>query len=182
MAKALSLLKAYQSGTIPPDGGFIITGFFADNTNYAIYEVTAYQNVKDIYQVPEGLIFKTDGNRTHMLVEPPSYSQKHIEPVNRNTGQTIPYRFNELQIAKMKNQTTVMIPMEPIMLFASFTILKSMGESFSFVFYPTPDVYMAIKKFLSDSLYNDCRFGKTEAAESTATILATIKKFSIWGA
>jgi len=182
MAKALSLLKAYHTSSIPSNGGFIVTAYFEGGTNYSVYEVTAYQNVKDIYQVPEGMIFKTDGNRTHMLIEPPSYAQKHIEPVNREQGKSIPYRFNEMNLIKLRNQVNVMIPKEPIMLYSSFTILKNRGDSFSFVFHLTEDVYLAMKKFISDSLYNDCSFGKTDAMTCAKTVLETIKKFSIWKA
>ena len=53
MAKATSLIKAYLSETIPPDGGFIITAFFTPGSNYSIYEITAYRNVKDIFRTNE---------------------------------------------------------------------------------------------------------------------------------
>ena len=34
------------------------------------------------------------------------------------------------------------------MLYSSFTILDTVGENFSFVFHPTEDVYMAMRKFI----------------------------------
>ncbi len=181
MAKALSLIKAYQTETIPANGGFIISAFLEPGSIYAIYEITAYRNVKDIYQVPEGIVFKTDGNRIHMMVEPSSFAKKYIEPVNREDGKKIPYRFDELEIVKTKHLDRVMIAKEPKMLYSSFTILKSSGDSFSFIFFPTKDVYMAIKKFLADSLYNDCNLSKSEAMNCSKLALETIKKFTIWG-
>lgn len=180
MAKATALLKAYMSETIPPDGGFIITGIFEEGTAYAIYEITAYRNVKDIFRTTDGIIFKTDGNRTHVLIEPPTYSQKFTEPVNRETGRSIPYRFNEVQIIKCKKQEKVMVPKEPIMLYSSFTILEKNKDYFSFIFHPTEDVYAAMKKFMADSFFNDCNLTKPDSVEVAKAVLETIKKFTVF--
>ena len=180
MAKATSLLKAYLSETIPSNGGFIITAFFQPGTAYSIYEITAYNNVKDIFRTPEGIVFKTDGNRTHCLVEPAIYSKKHIEPVHREAGMSIPYRFNEMTILSGTKSEKIMIPNAPVMLYASFTILEKKSDYFSFIFHPTKDVYVAIKKFIADSLYNDCNLTKQDALEASTSLLETIKNFSIW--
>lgn len=180
MAKAMSLIKAYKSEQLPFEGGFIISSFFSNKSIYAIYEITAYKNVKDIYFTPEGLTFKTDGNRTHILVEPPTYSKKFDEPVHREAGHSIPYRFDDCTILTGKRQEKIMIPEEPVMLYSSFTILQSEGDNFSYIFFPTPDVYMAMKKFIIDSLYNDCRLRKEDTQKAGEVFLETIKKFTIW--
>lgn len=180
MAKAMPLLKAYMSNSIPPNGGFIITSFFDEETTYAIYEITAYANVKDIFKSPEGLTFKTDGNRTHLLVEPPTYAQRYSEPVHREKGRSIPYRFNEVTIVDGKKLEKVMIPHQPMMLYSSFTILDTSGDNFTYIFYPTEDVYTAIRKFVADSLYNDCALTKDNAIEASKILLETIKKFTVW--
>ncbi|MBN1499072.1 MAG: hypothetical protein JW982_02870 [Spirochaetes bacterium] len=180
MAKAMSLVKAYTTNQIPFDGGFIISAFFSQNSIYTIYEITAYKNVKDIYQSPEGLTFKTDGNRTHILIEPPTYNQKFQEPVNREAYQAIPYRFSDCTIITGRRQERFMIPEEPIKLHSSFTILKAAGDNFSYTFYTTPDVYIALKKFVSDSLYNDCGINKNDCMLITDQMLETLKKFNIW--
>jgi hypothetical protein len=180
MAKATSLLKAYLSETIPPNGGFIITAFFQGGSAYSIYEITAYSNVKDIYRSPEGIVFKTDGNRTHLLVEPAIYSKKHMEPVHREEGLSIPYRFSELTIISGAKSEKIMVPHEPMMLHSSFTILEKKQDYFSFIFHPTKDVYIAIKKFVADSLYNDCSLTKENALDASTKLLETIKKFSVW--
>jgi hypothetical protein len=180
MAKATSLIKAYTTETIPSDGGFIITGIFEEGSAYAIYEITAYRNVKDIFRTTDGLIFKTDGNRTHILVEPASFSQKHTEPVNREAGRSIPYRFNEMQIITSKNHERVMIPKEPVFLYSSFTILEKKSDYFAFIFHPTQDVYIAMKKFIADSLFNDCNISKHDSVNISTEVMNTVKKFSIF--
>jgi hypothetical protein len=180
MAKATALLKAYLNSAIPPNGGFIISSFFDFNTAYSIYEITAYANVKDIFKTPEGLVFKTDGNRTHLLVEPPTFYQRSAEPVSREQGKSIPYRFSEMEIITMKKLEKVMIPKEPLLLYSSFTVLDNSGDNFTFIFYPTEDVYSAMKKFMADSLYNDCNLTRDESIAVSATLLTTIKKFTVW--
>jgi hypothetical protein len=180
MAKATSLIKAYMTETIPSEGGFIITAFFTPGTNYSIYEVTAYRNVKDIFKTNDGVTFKTDGNRTHMLVEPASFTKKYIEPVNREDGKSIPYRFNEMDIIDSNKNMKIMIPHEPIMLYSSFTILEKQGDYFSYIFHLTSDVYVAMRKFIADSLYNDCNVPSRDAKEIAARFLETIKKFTIF--
>lgn len=180
MAKATSLLKAYMNEAIPPNGGFIISSFFDPNSAYGIYEVTAYANVKDIFKSPEGLVFKTDGNRTHMLVEPATYAQRYAEPIHRERGKSIPYRFSEMDIKDGKKLEKIMVAREPVMLYSSFTILENAGDNFNFIFHPTEDVYQAIKKFMADTLYNDCGLVKDDALSSAAMLLSTIKKFSVW--
>lgn len=180
MAKATSLIKAYMTETIPPEGGFIITAFFSSGTNYSIYEITAYRNVKDIFRTNDGVTFKTDGNRTHMLVEPASFTKKYIEPVNREEGKSIPYRFADMDIIDPNRDIKIMIPLEPIMLYSSFTILEKQGEYFSYIFHPTNDVYVAMRKFIADSLYNDCNVPSRHAKEISARLLETIKKFTIF--
>ncbi len=175
MASAMSLIKAYMTEQIPSDGGFIITAYFTPENNYSIYEITAYRNVKDIYRTGDGITFKTDGNRTHLLVEPPTYTNKHVEPVNREAGKSIPYRFNEMTMLGGGKNEKIMVPEKPLMLYSSFTILERESDFFSYLFIPTKDVYVAIKKFMADSLYNDCNVSTSVSKDSAATLLETIK-------
>lgn len=180
MAKGTELFKAYAGNTIPPNGGFIISSYFDADSTYSIYEITAYKNVKDIYQTKEGLTFKTDGSRTHILVEPPTYSRRYEEPVHREAGKSIPYRFDDMTILTGQKQEKIMIPRESLMLYTSFTILKSRGENFAFLFHPTEDVYMAIRKFIADTLYNDCGLIKDDALNASQIVLQTIKSFTVF--
>ena len=180
MAKAQSLLKAYLTGSIPEDGGFIVSAYFMASSTYGIYEITSYSHVKDIIKGEEGLSFRTDGNRTYILVESPTYAKKYVEPVHRDQGLGIPYRFNEVTILTGRRSERIMVPLEPMTLHSTFTIVEHAGDSYSFVFHTTDDVYIAIKKFLADSLYNDCNLSKNDALEAANLALDSIKKFSIW--
>jgi hypothetical protein len=179
MAKAISLLKAYQTETIPIDGGIIITSNFDEDTAYSIYEITAFAGFKDIYQGRDEFAFKTDGERTHILVEPPVYLSKSVEPAFRDADKSIPYKFNELNIIACKNLEKIMIPKEPVKLPSNFTIQNAQGTNFAYLFYFTEDVYVAIKKFIADTLYNDAYIDKTDAIDAARLTLQIIKKFTI---
>ena len=180
MAKAITLLKAYQKEAIPSNGGFIIASIFDPDTVYAIYEITAFATLKDIYQTDDIFNFKTDGDRSHILVEPPIFTGKSVEPTFREAGKSIPYRFYELDIITGKKQEKIMVPKEPVKLHSYFTVQNAKGLNFSYLFYPTEDVYVAIKRFLADSLYNDCNVDKTDAIQAANLALTTVKKFTIW--
>ncbi len=180
MAKAISLLKAYMNEQVPTTGGFIITSIFDPDSVYSILEITAYAIVKDIFQEDGQLKFQTDGNRTHILIEPPIYPQKSVEPTFREDGKSIPYRFYELEIITGKKQEKIMIPKDPLRLHTYFTVQNKTGVDFSYIFYPTEDVYVAITKFIADILYNDCNLEKVDALKASKVALDTIKKFSVW--
>ncbi len=180
MAKAISLEKAYLSEQIPSTGAFIITSIFDPDSVYSILEITAYAVVKDIFQQDNHMKFLTDGNRTHILVEPPIYPGKSTDPTFRDDGRSIPYRFYELEILTGKKQEKIMIPKEPIRLHTFFTIQNKTGDDFSYIFYPSKDVYVAIRKFIADVLYNDCNLEKSDALEASKIALETIKGFSVW--
>ena len=180
MAKAVTLEKAYLSEQIPTTGAFIVSASFPDDSAYAIYEITAYRSVKDIFKTADGMAFKTDGNRTYILVEPISYPQKHVEPANREANRTVPYRFNEMTIYTGRKREKIMVPLEPSYLYATFTVIDRGKDSYSYLFFPTPDVYVAMKSFITDSLSNDCDLEKKDAKEGADLAINTIKKFSIW--
>ncbi len=180
MAKGMSLVKAYLTNAIPPEGGFIVTGFFRPNSFYSIYEITAYKNVKDIYRNPDGITFKTDGSRTHLLIEPATYTQKYIEPVNREDGLSIPYRFSEMEIISGTKSEKIMVPNEPLSLYSSFTILEKKSDYLAYLFWLSADVYIAMSRFLADTFYNDCNLAKSDAKKSAEQVLSTVKKFTIW--
>jgi hypothetical protein len=180
MAKAMMLQKAYHTGQVPYDGAFIISTYFTGTGYYSIYEITAYKNVKDVFESSEGLTFKTDGNRTHILIEPPSYNEKAIEPVFRAQEHSIPYRFSECDIIAGKRLEKILIPKEPITLYSSFTILQAQGDNYSFLFYPSPDIYLAIKQFLYDAFYNDTGMRKDDCRKASEMSIEVIKKFTIW--
>ena len=140
----------------------------------------AYNGVKSIYQSEDGLTFQTDGNKLFVLVEPSNYSKKFIEPVSRDTKESIPHRFSELDIFTAKNQTKVMVSKTPIMTYSSFTILKPAGINFSLVFYNLPDIQETLLFFFQETFNREAGVPKLDAKKAAAGVIEGIKRFNIW--
>ena len=178
--KALDLFQAYKEGKLPQDGGYIISSFFKNNTPYSIYEVVAYAGVKNITVGGEGMTFQTDGSKLHVLVEPSMYSKKYIEPVSREHGSSIPFRFSELNIHNAKNQYKIMIPKKPIISYSSFTILKPTGINFALCFYHLPDILETIEYFFVQTFNREAQVPKRDATEAAKLVTEGIKNFNVF--
>jgi hypothetical protein len=178
--KAVDLFKAYSESKLPSDGGYIVSSFLDEHTAYSRYEVIAYSGVKSIVLTNEGLAFQTDGNKLFVLVEPPNYAQKHLEPFRRTAKDQIPHRFAELDILTAKNQTKVMVSKTPLMTYGSFTVVRPSGANVAFLFYNLPDVHSSIAKFFSTALNKEATVPKTDAEKAGALVIEGLNKFTIW--
>jgi len=179
-AKALDLFKAYADGQLPSEGGYIVSSFFDEKSPYSRYEVVAYSGVKSIVLTTDGLIFQTDGNKLFVLSEPPSYTEKHIEPFRRQSSEQIPHRFSELEVLTTRSQTKVMVSKMPVMTYGSFTILKPTGQNFAFVFYNEADVLQSLEKFFAATLNKEAGVPKAESEKAARLVIDGVKKFTIW--
>lgn len=178
--KALDLFQAYSQDKLPKEGGYIISSFFDRTSAYSRYEVVAYGTVKSIHLAENGLTFQTDGNKLLLLVEPPSYSRKHIEPVNRSNEEQIPHRFSELNIYTAKNQTKIMVSKDPVLTYSSFTILKPTGINFALVFYNLPEVLESIEFFFSETLSKEAKVPGSDARKAAKLVTLGLNKFQLW--
>lgn len=180
--KALDLFQAYAQEKLPRDGGYIVSSFFDPNSTYSRYEVVAFNSVKGIALIDEGLQFQADGNKLFVLVEPPSYPRKHEEPVNRNRAEAIPHRFSELEIFTAKNETKVMVSKAPVMTYSSFTILRPTAMDFAFVFYMLPEVIETLQSFFMQTLNKEAAVPESDAKHAAEYVIAGLKKFTVWEA
>ncbi len=170
MARAMELFKAYNQNALPREGGYIVSSFFDNNTSYTRYEITSYNNVKEIHSSDSGLTFHADGKKFYVLVEPVNYSQKHTEPAYRDDAHKIPYRLKELEVITTKRQDKVMIGKEPIISYGSFTIMKTGGINYSYIFFEADDLRETISKFFTDSLWKEAHVPRTDAQRIVKTI------------
>jgi len=175
-AKYRNLFDAYTQEKLPREQGYIISSFFNETSAYSIYEIVSYAGVKEIYPVENGLTFVSGSKKLYVLVEPAIYHHKGQEPVSRKQGESIPLRFNELEIITAKNQTKIMVAKEPIELFGSFTIIKPLSLNFSVVFYELPDMYDTITGFFTSSLNIQRKVPEADAKNAAKLIVSTIQK------
>lgn len=177
--KALDLFQAYAQDKLPREGGYIVSSFLSDTSTYSIFEVVAYNKVKNLYLSKEGLTFQSDGNKLFVLVEPPTFPKKYIEPFRRDASEKIPHRFSELEIYTAKDQSKIMVSQEPVYTYGSFTILKPTGINFSFIFYTRDDVLDSLRLFFERTLNEEAKIAKGDAKKATAHIVKGIGQFNV---
>ncbi len=179
MAVMKELFGAYNNSELPSEGGYIVSSFFDESSTYTKYEVTSYNNVKDIFVNEEGITFQADGMKIFVLVEPSNYSKKHEEPTYRDTFHKIPYRFKEVEVITTARQDRIMVGKEPVVSYGSFTILKSRGNNFSYIFYDTSDLLQAMNDFFMKSLREDARVPRPDAQKAAELIGQQMKKIRV---
>lgn len=176
MAEIKDLFKAYMANELPTDGGLIVTSLFDAETTYTKYEVTSYNNVKDIYRNDEGIVFQADGYKQFVIVEPASYNKKHVEPAMRDGGHSIPYRFKEVDTYVTRRQDKIMVGKEPVVTYTSFTILQPVGENFSYILFRTEDLLQTVEQFFAKTMWQDARVPKIDAEKVGKAIAQTLRK------
>ena len=177
--KALELFQAYAQDRLPKDGGYIISSFLNETSTYSIFEVVAYSGVKSLYLSSDGLTFQSDGNKVFVLVEPPTFPRKHVEPFRRDSVEKIPHRFSELEVVTAKDQSKIMISKEPVYTYGSFTVLKPAGINFALIFYNQPDVRDSLRLFFEQTLNQEAKIGKPDAKKAAKAITGSIESFTI---
>ena len=179
MAVMKELFGAYNNSELPTEGGYIVSSFFDESSTYTKYEITSYNNVKDIFISDEGITFQADGMKIFVLIEPADYSKKHEEPTYRDALHKIPYRFKEVEVLTSARQDRIMVGKEPVITYGSFTILKSRGNNFSYIFFDTSDLLKAMEDFFLKSLREDARVPRADAQKAAALITAQMKKIQV---
>ena len=177
--KALDLFQAYTQDKLPKGGGYIVSSFLNERSTYSQYEVVAYSAVKSLYLTSDGLTFQSDGNKLFVLVEPPTYHRKYIEPFRRDSGDKIPHSFSELKIHTAKDQSKIMVSNEPVFTYGSFTIMRPTGINFAFVFYNLEDVMESVRLFFEKTLNQEAKVPKSDAKKASAIIIERVGQFTV---
>jgi hypothetical protein len=179
MSRVTELFDSYSKGEFPMNGGYIVSAFFQDQSMYAKYEMTSYSNVKDIYLADEGITFQADGQKIFWLVEPSTYTAKATDPTYRNDYEKIPYRMNEVEIFPTKRQDRVLIGKKPVYAFTSFTIMKSQGQNYSYVFFMGDDILATMENYFKKSLYDEANVPRLDAQNVSKYLLEIFKKIIV---
>ncbi len=178
--KAMDLFEAYTQNQMPLDEGYIVSSFFKSDSSYSIYEIVSYSAVKDIYAAGNGITFQTNGKKVYVLVEPPTYPQKMIEPYCRPQDFLVPLRFSEANIITAKNQSRIMFNKEPQQAISAFTVVRPEGMNFAFLFYSRPDVFQSMELFFSKTLHQEAGINQIDAAKAAKAIAELCSKTLTW--
>jgi hypothetical protein len=177
---ALHLFDAFQQNRLPKYGGFIVCVRFSDETGYTVIEVIGYGNMQDLYPEGETLVFKSVGCKLYAIVEPAGYLLKSVEPVNRPSGQMVPYRFAELLRITTKRFQNIFVGRKPVFMPTSFSIFKPTGEDIAILFYDIADVYSNIQDFLIMILRDRLGVPVPDSRKAAEVIARGIREFRLW--
>ena len=179
MEELQELFTAYQNGTLPREHGYIVSVFYHNTSTYTRYELISFNNVKDIYLSDEGLVFQAEGRKLYVLVEPAGYPNAHTEPAYRTNSDRIPYRNKELIEHVTRRQDRVYIGKEPVVTYTSFTVLRSIGQDVSYVFFPHDNLRQSILEFFRVSLWKQARVPQGDARKVKELIAEAFQKIVV---
>ena len=172
----MDLYDAFTQGKLPHDKGYVVSGFFNDNSAYSIYEIVSYSYAKEIFPSDEGLTFVSSAKKLYILVEPAAYSFKYLEPASRKQGENIDKHFSELEKITAKNQTSIFIAKEPNETGGSFTVLKPAGKNYARIVFFNDEVISTIKELFELSFTKDAGIPQIDARNAAALISSTVNK------
>ncbi|NOY08808.1 MAG: hypothetical protein GXP33_08190 [Spirochaetes bacterium] len=178
--QAIHLFDAYSHAKLPKYGGYIVSSNFQPELAYSIFEIVGYDNVQEIRLETDSLIFKSAGCKLYTLIEPANYPLKNVEPVQRESGRSIPYRFSELYILTTKKHETVYIGKKPIISYSSFTIIKPKKNDFAILFYNVPEVFKNMEEFLTSIYHDGVGITRSDSAKAAKITVQGIKNFNTW--
>lgn len=160
--KWVELFQGMMNSEIPFDGsGYILATHFKDSSNYTIFEIIAFKNVKNFIGSEEGVTFYSDGYKIFFLYEPVTYRLRFMEPYLRETGDSIPQRWKELYNMELPSHDRLFISKEPYMSYGSFTIGKPDSGNFVYYFFDYEETRKNMEHFLGKLLVEDLKIPRT---------------------
>ena len=147
---------------------------------YTVIEIIGYGNMQDLYPDGDTIVFKSVGCKLYALVEPSGYLQKSVEPVNRPSGQMIPYRFAELLRITTKRFQGILVGRKPVFMPTSFAVIKPEGEDLAVLFYDIADVYSNIQDFLIMIFRDRLGVPVIDSRKAAEVIARGIREFRLW--
>jgi histone H1/5 len=173
-----NLFDAYNTNTLPRDQGLIITSAFRDNSAYTIYEITAYNGVKELSRNDVELRFVCERARKfYVLVEPVDYFFKYImDPADRSVSDSIPYRKHELEVSTTVHETQIMIAKAARETAPEFAVPKPHGGDLAAVFSKTPDVWKTIAAFFRETFTKDLNIPQIDAEKASEMVIVELEK------
>lgn len=177
----IGLFQGLKRGDVDfGNGGLVISTRFHNESNYAIFETVAFDNVKNIvYGGGDAVTFQSDGYRVFMIYEPRSYPKSFQEPYLRDPGQAIPLRWNELDIIELPNRNRILISKEPYISYGSFTIEAPGEGNFAFYIFDNGALEKNAGEFVDRVLKEDFEVPtktRTEVMERFASNLAIFRR------
>ena len=101
--KWIDLFEGLMQEKIPfEENGYILKATFDhESSNYAVMELIAFKNVKNVAISESGVTFYSDGYKIFVAYEPVGYRFRYQEPYLRDGIYQFPARFNEVETIEL---------------------------------------------------------------------------------
>jgi len=195
MQKAIFFEKAYHKGILTKvESGYILSILCPDmddidkKNDPFLIEMISYSGVKTILPIEGGVKFQAQGSKIYCMLEPPSYTEKHIEPTFRSQNSTgyMPFRFADIESFLTKDDKfNVLLPKLPFDCHDSFTVnfpAKGDVSILYFIFDKNINgvVLPFIKNNFKDLLKKMIGMREIDAKTVANKFFENIKKFDVW--
>lgn len=195
MQKAMFFEEAYNKGILAKlESGYILSLISPnmediDRINDPfVAEMISYTGVKAITPIGNGVKFQAQGNKMFCMLEPSTYTEKHIEPTNRSNSGTgnMPFRFKDCeQFLTKDSKFNILIPNVPHICYDSFTVsFPAKGDLCVIYFIFDKDIDGVVLPFIEENfrtiLKKSLRFRDIDSNVIAKKFIEIVRKFDVW--
>jgi len=195
MQKAIFFEEAYNKGILAKiDAGYILSVLCPDINNIDtkndpfLIEMVSYSGVKAVLPIEGGVKFQAQGSKIFCMLEPPSYTEKYVEPTFRKSNSTgyMPFRFSDIESFLTKdNKFNVLLPKIPFDCHDSFTInFPAKGDVSILYLIFDKNINGVVLPFIEDNFKNLLKkmlgLRDIDAKNISRKFFENIKKFDVW--
>jgi hypothetical protein len=195
MQKAMFFEEAYQKGILAKvTAGYILSVISPDmddidkQNDPFLIEMISYSGVKAVTPIGNGVKFQAQGKKMFCMMEPASYSEKHIEPTYRSTNSTghMPFRMKDIDHFLTKDSKfNILIPTIAHDCYDSFTVsFPSKGDICIIYFIFDKDINGVVLPFIEENfntiIKKTLRFRDVDANTIAKKFIEVVRKNDIF--
>lgn len=177
--KALDLYQAYAENKIPQDQGIIFQASFDKNGMWIIFEYIVYSEITSLFLSDEGITFQASALKTVFLMESSDFPEKEIDPVYRIIHKNLPFRISDMDICGEESRSIIRYNKGPVRVYGLFSVEKSAGKDFSFVFTVNTESFFALHRLIKKTLEEECGVPSDTALSVAVKTITILKKTAV---
>ncbi|MBE7440659.1 MAG: hypothetical protein HS115_19605 [Spirochaetales bacterium] len=150
----LELFSALRSGSLESQQpGHLLVISNAGPGGYAVFSITSFDHVREIFPEEGGVGLHADGYKIYMIHEPVSYPKKYEEPYLRADEEQIPLRLSELAIVEVDKQCRFLISAHPFFSSGSLDRIRERAATVALYFPEKVKGFNQLLDFLRKELH-----------------------------
>jgi hypothetical protein len=177
--KWIDLFEGLMKESIPFDeNGYIVrVTFDRQSSNYAVIEMIAFKNVKNVAISDRSVTFYSDGYKIFVAYEPVTYRFRYQEPYLRDGIYQFPARFNEVETIELPKHDKIFVSQKPYISQGSFNLNRPATGDLAYYIYYNARVEAHIFQFIDSILTDDLGITKSVLPEVNKYIKQNLEYF-----